>query len=472
MGAGELEGPSNPALGGRRTRRRILGAGRRLTTPRRLRRFQILIAAFGIALTVIGVGSLVAADATVVGIQQRTVPSIFGMQRVHALLADADRSAANAYLAGGAEVTLPELQYQADIAAASRELQTADEHNPGGPDTSHRLQTIITLVDQYVALVQTATVDDRLGVPAGTVYLQAGTSLMHRPASGILAQVDALRGRYAAALEGANRTLELTAWMVAAYAVVAVSLMVLLIRTQLFVRARFRRRRNPWLVGATLLLVIVSAAAGVGAVLAGQSIRSADDQMYGRLVKLWDARAIVYDANGNESLSLIGGPDTGGGSASDQAFQSETARLADRPLTDELVQRARRGRVGFYGLLADELRSADTPEERSAAIRVLLAYRKFIDADAVMRTKQAHHVHAEAVTLALGTDKGQLTFAFGDVDWYLGVATQGVQNRFDTTTGSAEQVLGVTAGVELTTLAIVALSFRGLKPRLDEYRVS
>src|SRR5258708_39888987 len=102
------------ALSWRTGRRRTGGVRRQATTPGRLRRLQVLIAGAAIALTVVGVGALVVADTTVTGIQQRIVPSIFGMQRVHAWLSDADRSAANAYLAGGAEVTLPELQYQAD----------------------------------------------------------------------------------------------------------------------------------------------------------------------------------------------------------------------------------------------------------------------------------------------------------------------------------------------------------------------
>jgi endonuclease/exonuclease/phosphatase (EEP) superfamily protein YafD len=462
---------ADPALSWRPVRRRRAGTRRpAASTPRRLRLLSTLISAAAVALTVIGVGALVVADVTVVVVQQRTVPAIFGMQRVHAWLSDADRSAANAYLAGGAEVTLPQLQYEADVAAAGRELQMASEHNPGGPDASQRLQRIITQVDQYVALVQTASVDDRLGVAAGTVYLQAGSNLMHRPGTGILAQVDALRAIYADALDGANRTLLVTAWMAPLYAAVAFALLVLLVGTQRFVSRRFHRRQNPWLLAATLLLAVVSAAGGAGAVQAARSIRTADGQTYVRLVRLWDARALVYDANGNESLSLIGRQSSAGSSASDAAFAAETAELADRPLTDDLVQRARQGRVAFNGLLADELRSADTPAERSAAIQVLLAYRTFLATDAMMRARSAEGSQAEAVTLALGTDRGQLTFAFGDLDWYLGVATQRLQDRFDATVGSAERVLAVTAGLGLLVLLVVYLTVRGLRPRIDEYR--
>src|SRR5437588_1202244 len=154
----------------RRPRSRVAAedAGeRRATTPVRLRRLSILVTTLATALTVLAGGALGTAAVTALTIQQRTAPAIVGMQRVHSWLADADRSAANAYLAGGSEVTLPELQYQADIAATSRELQVASEHDPGGGDTSQRLQAIATAVDQYIGLIQTASVDDRLGVPVG-----------------------------------------------------------------------------------------------------------------------------------------------------------------------------------------------------------------------------------------------------------------------------------------------------------------
>jgi hypothetical protein len=143
--------------------------------------------------SVIGVTAVVMADVTAIGIQQRTVPAIIGMQRINAWLSDADRSAANAYLAGGIQVTLSQQQYEADIAAASRELQKASEHDPSGDVASQRLQAIAVAVDQYAGLVQTASVEYRLGFSVGTVYLRAGSALMHRPNDGILAQVTASR---------------------------------------------------------------------------------------------------------------------------------------------------------------------------------------------------------------------------------------------------------------------------------------
>jgi hypothetical protein len=458
------------ALSARLERRRLQAARRpAATTPRRLRMLSTLIASLAIALTLVGAGALAVADVTALGIQQRTVPAIVGMQRIHAWLSDADRSAANAYLAGGSEVTLPELQYQADIAAASRELQNASAHDPGGGDTSQRLQRVAMLVDKYVGLVQTANVDDRLGVAVGTVYLQSGTSLMHRKGTGILDEVDALRNLYMDDLDRANFTLRMAQWMLPAYAVLAIVLAGLLVVTQVFVRQRFHRRRSPQLLAATLLLVIAAAGSGMGAAQARRSVNAAEDQSYSRLLNLWDARALLYDANGNESLSLIA-HDQPGRAAADQKFHDETRSLVDRPLNDGMTADAARGVVRFDGLLADELRAASPGEERSAAMRVLTLYRKFMDVDAAVRAKAAQGAEVDAITLALGTDQGQLTFAFADVDWYLGLAIKRLQGQFDDGMTYAERVLAGTAAIEVLALAIAALTFWGLRPRFEEFR--
>jgi hypothetical protein len=444
-----------------------------MTTPRRLRALSILIAASAIALTLVGTGTMITAEVTVVGVQQRTVPAILGMQRIHAWLAEADRSAANAYLAGGSEVTLPELQYQADIAAASRELQSASEHNPAGSDASLKIQAVATMIDQYVGLVNTANVDDRLGRPEGTVYLTAGTGMMHAPATGILARVDELRALYANQLDQANRTLRVTEWMATAYIALGLGLLVLLWYTQGFMRRRFRRRWNMRLMAATALLLFVGVVTFGGAYRADNSVRTAENQTYTRLLHLWNARALLYDANGNESLWLIQReqPARTGADLADAAFQAETRQLVDRPLTDGLLQDAQRGQVRFGGMLADELNASTTDEERAAAMRVLGLYRKFMDADAQVRSRATSGKPTDAVTLALGTDQGQLVFAFADVDWYLGLVIQRLQGQFDSTITTAEQVIGGMAAVELLpALLIVALTFWAVQPRIREFR--
>jgi len=58
-----------------------------------------------------------------------------------------------------------------------------------------------------------------------------------------------------------------------------------------------------------------------------------------------------------------------------------------------------------------------------------------------------------------------------EIDWsHLGASMQVLERQFDSTMSSAELTLGLTAGLEVLAVAIVALTFWGLQPRIDEYR--
>src|SRR5262249_6397633 len=138
---------------------------------------------------------------------------------------------------------------------------------------------------------------------------------------------------------------------------------------------------------------------------------------YARLLNLWHARSIAYDANGDTSLYLIGVSSDGN---SDTAFQADAARLVDRPLTDEIMAAAQHGQIRFGRLLATELQSAGSQMERDRALRVLQAYRQFIDIDTSVHTAAATGQEAgrkTAINLTLGTYGAPLGLAFKSLNW-------------------------------------------------------
>ncbi len=475
-------------FGERDLRQRVEDARRRAaTTPGRLRMLSLAIAIVAVALTVIGSGTLLAALVTVNGIQQRTVPAIVGMQHVHAWLSDADRSAANVYVAGGfdnqvsqlefdAEIAAtnldllgrlnpddPQLRYQSDIAAASRELRRASEQAAEGSEASRRLQAIAVSGAHYIQFVQAAN-DPGQDRTAGTLYLQAGSNLMHGP-GGILDQVDELGNLYGADLDRANLTLQIIARMLVLYAVVALGLLGLLLYTQRFLQKRFRRQQNVGLLGATLLLVLVLVGGGFGAARAAQAVRAGEDQAYARMQTLWATRAPVYDANANELLALTS---RGSSTQFDQAYQTATRRLVDRPLTDDAIQDAARGEIRFNGLLADELRAADSDAEKDSALQSLRAYQGFLEADAGVRAAVAKDGKPGAASRVLGSDR-HLVSSVSELDWYIGASMQVLQTQFDDTMSSAAATLALTAGFEVLATGIALLTFWGVQPRINEY---
>jgi hypothetical protein len=482
----------NRPIVGRRGVGRQVAAARRWTgtTPGRLRLQSLLITVSTFALLAAGSGALVTALVTETNVHRQTVQAIVGVERLHAWLTAADRSAANSYLSGGVELTLPQQQYEADVAAASRELEQAAERRPDDPAASQRLQAISQALGEYTRLVDTAMVQHRLGNPDGLSSLRAASEQMHRPRDGILAQVEAVEARYAAVLRGADIALAVAAALLAAFAAIAVAQAALLVWTQRFVRRRFRRRRNKRLLAATMATLVVVAGTALGAVAARQSILRSEGQ-YARLLNLWHARSLAYDANGATSLYLIGATQAGPTPSGDAA--ARTSQLVDRPLTDQMLVDAEHGDVRFEGLLADELRSAGSRPERDAALRVVEAYRQFVNIDAAVYAQATSGHEPAAVVLTLGTygsplglafksldwgprlgaqrdwSEGELGFAFEEFDWDLAQLTQMLQDQLDATMTSVERVLAATIGLQALSLAVAALTLAGLRPRIAEF---
>ena len=458
---------SSPPVGRPLRERMDLARRRSRTTPGHLQMLVMFIAASAGAVFVIGAATLVVAQRSVAGMRHDTIPAIVGAQRIHATLADADRAEANAFLAGATEAAAPHSQYTANIADAMRQLEVAAEQAGGDQAVGRQIQAISVQVTEYTSLVDIARADNQQGYPVGAAYLRQASQLMHRPGDGILARVDQLGDLDGMDLTAENTTLVVTVGLLVLYGAAGILLYGLLAHSKRFIKQRFRRRHNRGLFFASALLLVLGAVTAGEGFVTGQSLAMAEGQDYGRLLNLWHIRALVYDANGDESLSLIA---RGNGDAFDRAFQSNIIRLADRPMTDVLVEQAAAGDVRFNGLLADELNSS-VGQERDAAVDVLRAYRRFMGVDATVRARSQQGDHESASGLALGSQPGQLAAAFAYLDAALGRCIAAIHDQFDNTIAMAEySLLGVIA-LQLLAVAIALLAYQGIKPRIDEYRI-
>jgi O-acetyl-ADP-ribose deacetylase (regulator of RNase III) len=456
---------ANPPLGNSLRARVDVARRRSRTTPGHL---QMLVTAFAVAsgaLFVIGAGTLVVAQRSVAGMRHATVPAIVGAQHIHATLADADRAEANAFLSGATEAAAPHHQYELDIQDAMRQLEQAAQQAGGDSTVVSQIQAISVQLTEYTTLVDTARADNEQGFPVGAAYLRQASEMMHQPGDGILAKVDQLGDLDAQDLSGENTALIVAVGLLVLYAVAAVVMLRMLGHTQGFLKQRFRRRRCGPLVLAGFLLAMVVGSTAVGAAVTGYQLNTAEGQDYGRLLNLWHIRSLVYDANGDESLSLIA---RGNGDAFDRSFKSTTRLLFDRPVTDVLVNDAANGDVRFGGLLADELNSS-VGSERAAAMDVLRAYRVFMGVDVTMRARSQQGDHDSASLLALGSQLGQLGSAFASLDAALGRCIASIQDQFDFNMAVTEYTLLGAIVFQLLALAIVWSVYRGLRPRMDEY---
>jgi hypothetical protein len=413
-----------------------------------------------------GSTAVASAAATIDGIGHHAGPAIIDAQKIHEALADADRSAANAFLSGDAEGAASRQRYQRDMTTATQQLERAAEHNSAGGEASKHLQLVIAQVAEYAGLVETARANKRQGFPVGAAYLREASRLMHRPHDGILAGVDALTDLNSESMVHANFSLWYAAAGLAIFMVLDVVLFAVLFSTQAFLRRRFRRRRNYRLLVATALLALLTAGVGLQTLSTYRNLTLAEQDAFTHLRGLWQARSLAVDANGNESLSLIA---RGNGASFDDAFRAETGQLVDRPLNDGLVEEAGRGHVRFRGLLADQIVNARFPGERDAAMRALRAYQRFVEVDAAVRTR-AGSDHDGAVALALGSSPGHLGAAFADMDAALADPIAIDQRQFDAAIDAARPGLALNLGMSFCSLAIVLLALWGLQPRIAEYR--
>src|SRR5215470_15998788 len=137
------------------------------TTPGRLRTLSLLVALGSGLLAVLGTAAVIATQSTIDGIGHSTVPAIIDTQKIHESLADADRSAANAFLSGGAEAPGPSQQYSMDMMAAHDGLEQASEANAVGPRATQELRQVMDDVMDYVGLVEAARTYNRQGFPLG-----------------------------------------------------------------------------------------------------------------------------------------------------------------------------------------------------------------------------------------------------------------------------------------------------------------
>jgi hypothetical protein len=102
---------------------------RAATTPGRLWVVSIVVVVQALLLWVLGSTALISTRSTIDTIGGRTVPSIFEAQMIHETLAEADRSAANAYLLGDLETSGPRQDYEQEMSDATRALEQTAEHS-------------------------------------------------------------------------------------------------------------------------------------------------------------------------------------------------------------------------------------------------------------------------------------------------------------------------------------------------------
>lgn len=412
-------------------------------TPGRLQ--LIMSGLIALALTV-GLTAGLTARATAAGtddLGNRTQPLLIEAETIYTSLADADATAAQAFLAGGLEPRELTDQYDADLNQAAAALTSAARRTPGDGATADAIATLAAGMAEYAGLIATARANNRQGLPVGAAYLATASSLNR---TSLQPQARNLQLAAQHALDDGYADARSVVW-VSLLVLLLVAMLAALLATQRHLSRITRRTFNIPLVAATL--VTAALALGAGAVLATQQahLRAADTDGSTPIGLLAEARILTLQQRSDEALTLAGH-----GSA--DIYQQDFAAV------DERLNRP-------DGLLA-RTAAAVHGEAREAVSGARASYLKYRAAHTAVRKLDDGGDYDGAVTLAIGE---QTSTTFKAVKDGLGTALEDRKAAFDGEIHAAGRGLGVLLllGPVLALLA-GALAAAGIRARLQEYR--
>ncbi|GAA1250899.1 hypothetical protein GCM10009665_46970 [Kitasatospora nipponensis] len=456
---------------------------RTVGTPLRLRRTAqgwLLCAVLLWAVPALVLGG---AHGAVSAAQDHAAPAVVDAAQVGAYLADADRVATAGFVAGTVQLSGPGQQYQDDLKSAEQALERAAGHDANG---AGQLQTVEGLLVEYTSLIEQAHANAGRNT-LSTAYLGYAAGVMNAPDTGILAQVAALQ---AAEQDRVDRQRH-SGWLAPAVQIgmlaPAVPALVLLVSTQRFLSRHFRRRLNPGLLAATVLLLALSGWTAAEALRDYRAFTTACDRALPRLTAGWQARTLTARAAGGDALAVfrgIPGQPLGGDFGTtlapltrDAGAPAPAPTLAPAP--GDLASPAGAPSQGKLAqLLAGDLAGADPADGRRAGAEHLLQdYRRFTDADAALR-QRAGTLGQDA---APATDPATVAAAVGPAGTQLGGAVTALDADLAARTTLARQDLagaeatagsdqGLSLALPLLCAALAGLGLAGLWPRIDEYR--
>jgi hypothetical protein len=410
----------------------------RHTSPGRLQLILATLLAAGILTGVVAGLTGYATGSGTRDLGSRSQPLLVEAETIYSALADADTTAAQAFLAGGLEPATLTRRYDADLARATEALTSAARRTPDSGAAAAAVQALSSGVPQYAALVATARADNRQGLPVGASYLSAASALNRDT---LLPQADAL---FRAAQRdvgdgyGNARSIVWTGVLV----LLLVVLLVALVQAQRYLSRATHRTFNLPLLAATGVTAVLALAAGGLLVAQETHLHRADEDGSRPVALLAYARIQALRERGDEALTLVA---RGGSGPLEKDFTEQVKPQLDRQL-------------------AEVARYVDGATARSLAAN----HEAYVAAHTAVRKLDDGGNYDGAVALAIGP---QTSLTFADLTDSIGAALENHKATFTTEIDDAGRGLTLLMiGGPLLALLICGLVVAGLRPRLEEYR--
>ncbi|TCO62128.1 hypothetical protein [Actinocrispum wychmicini] len=418
-------------------------------------------------------------------IGREAAPQVAATTGLYFALSDMDAQLANVLLAGGEPAMAGNRREALDLYQQRRtEATAALQRIAAGDPTDKKVADILDRLGCYESLAgQTTLLNERDNSPAGrpsTAALQR-----HREATDLMRDIlrevrdltttnhDLLNQTYQDKHDGAT---EARGWLWGTGGLLVVALVGL----QVFLRARLRRRLNPAILLATILVggTVVVGSTALSAEARDLKVAKAD--AFDSIIALSQARSVGYDANADESRYLV---DPFRTAQYERTFVDKTLSLVtlldagvndfddrfDAALRD---YRADHTDVGFGGYFGAELHNITFPGERAAAERMLTAFQQYQRDDRHIRAMAARGDLRGAIAFGIGTTPGNSNYDFAQYDNALVAVIDVNQQAFDTAIRDADGEL--TGWGDLVPLglpvAVTLLVGAGVWRRVVEYR--
>ena len=401
---------------------------------------------------------------------QDSAPSIIAAQSIKASLADMDANVANELMVRAGQNAQSIEGYAQRRKEVGDSLLGAAENITYGASERQPLQTMESALSDYeTAITRARILHERHEDAASLAAYRQAHQLLETT---LFPAADALTKANTEVLDRAYSQANATSARLTAFVVLGgLVLLAALIGTQVFLSRRMRRTLNPALLLATLVTLWFLAYTVRAFHAASDHLKIAKEDAFTSIQALWQARAVAYDANTDESRWLL---DHANAPAYEAAFFEKTTRLLQLPggQSYESVASATQGALpsGAKGYFAQELGNITFAGEREAAQDMVRAYGVYYADDRRIRDLENGGKHDAAIAFCVSMAPGDSNFAFDQFDKALGKTLDINRRAFDdAVTQGFRDLAGLEFWSALVAGSVAVLAFIGLRPRLREY---